>query len=159
MFDKAGSVTAGNSSTINDGAAVLLVMSERKANDLGLKILAVVDAYTTGGMEPEWVMMAPLKAVGALLEKTKTRITDYDLIELNEAFAAQGVALMRELKIPPERLNVNGGAVALGHPIGASGARVLVTLIHAMHARGAKRGLVSLCLGGGNAVAMSVSMP
>jgi acetyl-CoA C-acetyltransferase len=158
-FDKAGTVTAGNSSTINDGAAVLLVMSERKAKDLGLKILAVVDAYTTGGMEPEWVMMAPLKAVGALLEKTKTRITDYDLIELNEAFAAQGVALMRELKIPPERLNVNGGAVALGHPIGASGARVLVTLIHAMHARGAKRGLASLCLGGGNAVAMSVSMP
>jgi len=159
VFDKAGTVTAGNSSTINDGAAVLLVMSERKAKDLGLKILAVVDAYTTGGMEPEWVMMAPLKAVGALLEKTKTRITDYDLIELNEAFAAQGVALMRELKIPPERLNVNGGAVALGHPIGASGARVLVTLIHAMHARGAKRGLASLCLGGGNAVAMSVSMP
>ena len=159
VFDKAGTVTAGNSSTINDGAAVLLVMSERKAKDLGLKILAVVDAYTTGGMEPEWVMMAPLKAVGALLEKTKTRVTDYDLIELNEAFAAQGVALMRELKIPPERLNVNGGAVALGHPIGASGARVLVTLIHAMHARGAKRGLASLCLGGGNAVAMSVSMP
>lgn len=158
VFDKAGTVTAGNSSTINDGAAVLLVMSERKARDLGLPILAVIDAYTTGGMEPEWVMMAPLKAVGKLLEKTKTRITDYDLIELNEAFAAQGVALMRELKIPPERLNVNGGAVALGHPIGASGARVLVTLIHALHKRGGKRGLASLCLGGGNAVAMSVSI-
>jgi acetyl-CoA C-acetyltransferase len=158
VFDKAGTVTAGNSSTINDGAAVLLVMSERKAKDLGLPVLAVVEAYATGGMEPEWVMMAPLKAVGALLEKTKTRITDYDLIELNEAFAAQGVALTRELKIPVERLNVNGGAVALGHPIGASGARVLVTLIHALRSRGGKRGLASLCLGGGNAVAMSVSV-
>jgi acetyl-CoA C-acetyltransferase len=104
-------------------------------------------------------MMAPVKAVGKLLEKTKTRITDYDLIELNEAFAAQGVALIRELKVPPERLNVNGGAIALGHPIGASGARVLTTLIHALRKRRARRGLVSLCLGGGNAVAMSVSLP
>jgi len=158
VFDKAGSVTAGNSSTINDGAAVLLVMSESKANALKLPILAFVDAYATGGMAPEWVMMAPLVAINNLLEKTKTRITDYDLIELNEAFSAQGVALMRELKIPPERLNVNGGAVALGHPIGASGARVLVTLIHALHKRRAKRGLASLCLGGGNAVAMTVSV-
>ncbi len=158
-FEKDGTVTAGNASTINDGASVLLVMSEKKAKELGLEVLAVVDAYATGGMEPQWVMMAPVKAVGKLLEKTKTRITDYDLVELNEAFAVQGVALIRELKIPPERLNVNGGAVALGHPIGASGARVLTTLIHAMRKRRAKRGLVSLCLGGGNAVAMSVSLP
>ncbi len=158
-FEKDGSVTAGNASTINDGASVLLVMSETKAKELGLEILAVIDAYATGGMEPQWVMMAPVKAVGKLLENTKTRITDYDLVELNEAFAVQGVALIRELKIPPERLNVNGGAIALGHPIGASGARVLTTLIHAMHKRRAKRGLVSLCLGGGNAVAMSVSRP
>jgi acetyl-CoA C-acetyltransferase len=158
-FEKDGTVTAGNSSTINDGAAVLLVMSEKKAKELGHEVLAVVDAYATGGMEPEWVMMAPVKAVGKLLEKTKTRITDYDLIELNEAFAAQGVALIRELKVPPERLNVNGGAIALGHPIGASGARVLTTLIHALRKRRARRGLVSLCLGGGNAVAMSVSLP
>jgi acetyl-CoA C-acetyltransferase len=158
-FDKDGTVTAGNASTINDGAAILLVVSEKKAKELGLGVLAVIDAYATGGMEPKWVMMAPVKAVGNLFEKTKTRITDYDLIELNEAFAAQGVALIRELKIPPERLNVNGGAVALGHPIGASGARVLVTLIHAMRKRRARRGLVSLCLGGGNAVAMSVSLP
>jgi acetyl-CoA C-acetyltransferase len=158
-FDKAGTVTAGNSSTINDGAAILLVVSEKKASELGLEVLAVIDAYATGGMEPQWVMMAPVKAVGHLLEKTKSRITDYDLIELNEAFAAQGVALTRELKIPPERLNVNGGAVALGHPIGASGGRVLTTLIHAMRKRRARRGLVSLCLGGGNAVAMSVSLP
>jgi acetyl-CoA C-acetyltransferase len=158
VFDKEGTVTAGNASTINDGAAVLLVMSESRAKELGLQVLAVVDAYTTGGMEPEWVMMAPMKAVSKLLEKTKTRITDYDVIELNEAFAAQGVALIRELKIPSERLNVNGGAVALGHPIGASGARVLVTLIHALRKRGGERGLVSLCLGGGNAVAMSITL-
>ena len=157
-FEQDGTVTAGNSSTINDGASVLLVMSEKKAKELGLEILAVIDAYATGGMEPQWVMMAPVKAVGKLLDKTKTRITDYDVVELNEAFAVQGVALIRELKIPPERLNVNGGAVALGHPIGASGARVLTTLIHAMRKRRAKRGLVSLCLGGGNAVAMSVSL-
>lgn len=158
-FEKDGSVTAGNASTINDGASVLLVMSEKKAKELKLEILAVIDAYATGGMEPQWVMMAPVKAVGKLLENTKTRITDYDVVELNEAFAVQGVALIRELKIPPERLNVHGGAVALGHPIGASGARVLTTLIHAMHKRNARRGLVSLCLGGGNAVAMSVSTP
>ncbi len=158
-FEKDGTVTAGNSSTINDGASVLLVMSEKKARELGLEILAVIDAYATGGMEPQWVMMAPVKAVGKLLERTKSRITDYDVIEFNEAFAVQGVALIRELKVPPERLNVNGGAVALGHPIGASGARVLTTLIHAMRKRRAKRGLVSLCLGGGNAVAMSVSTP
>ena len=159
VFDKAGSVTAGNASTINDGAAMLLVMSETRAKELGLPVLAVVDAYATGGMEPKWVMMAPLKAVANLLARTRTRIEDYDLIELNEAFAAQGVALTNELKLDPARLNVNGGAVALGHPIGASGARVLVTLIHAMHKRGAKRGIASLCLGGGNAVAMSVSLP
>jgi acetyl-CoA C-acetyltransferase len=159
VFDKAGSVTAGNASTINDGAALLLVMSESRAKELGLPVLAVVEAYATGGMEPKWVMMAPVKAVGALLAKTKTRIDDYDLIELNEAFSAQGVALINELKLDPKRLNVNGGAVALGHPIGASGARVLVTLIHAMRKRNAKRGMASLCLGGGNAVAMSVSLP
>jgi acetyl-CoA C-acetyltransferase len=158
-FEKEGTVTAGNASTINDGAAVLLVTSERKAKELGLDVLARIDAYAAGGMEPQWVMMAPVKAVGKLLERAKTRIADYDLIELNEAFAAQGVALIQELEIPPERLNVNGGAIALGHPIGASGARVLTTLIHALRKRRAKRGLVSLCLGGGNAVAMSVSMP
>jgi len=158
-FDKTGSVTAGNASTINDGAALLLVMSESRAKELGYEVLAVIDAYATGGMEPKWVMMAPMKAVGNLLTKTKTRIEDYDLVELNEAFAAQGVALINELKIDPARLNVNGGAIALGHPIGASGARVLVTLIHAMRKRGKKRGLASLCLGGGNAVAMSVSLP
>jgi acetyl-CoA C-acetyltransferase len=158
-FDKAGSVTAGNASTINDGAAVLLVMSESRAKERGYPVLAVIDHYATGGMEPRWVMMAPMKAIEKLLAKSNTKIDDYDLIELNEAFSAQGVALINELKLDPSRLNVNGGAVALGHPIGASGARVLVTLIHALHKRGKKRGLASLCLGGGNAVALSVSLP
>ncbi len=158
-FQKDGSVTAGNASTINDGAAAVMVMSESKATALGLDILAVVDAYAVGGMKPEWVMMAPVKAVGNLMEKTGETINDFDLIELNEAFSAQGCALINELKVDTEKLNVNGGAVALGHPIGASGCRVLVTLIHAMQNRKAKKGLVSLCLGGGNAVAMSVSLP
>jgi acetyl-CoA C-acetyltransferase len=157
-FKKDGTVTAGNASTINDGASAVLVMSEEKAKDLGLTPMATIEAYATGGMDPEWVMMAPIKAIGKLLEKTGQTIGDFDLIELNEAFSAQGVALVRELKLDPERLNVNGGAVALGHPIGASGSRVLTTLLYAMKKRGAKNGLCSLCLGGGNAVAMSVSM-
>ena len=157
-FKKDGTVTAGNASTINDGASAVLVMSEEKAKELGLAPMATIKAYATGGMDPEWVMMAPIKAIGKLLEKTGQTIGDFDLIELNEAFSAQGVALIRELKLDPERLNVNGGAVALGHPIGASGARILTTLLYAMKKRGAKNGLCSLCLGGGNAVAMSVSM-
>lgn len=157
-FKKDGTVTAGNASTINDGAAVVLVTSEAKAGELGLPVLATIDAYAVGGMDPEWVMMAPVKAVRSLLEKTGDKITDYDLIELNEAFAAQAVAVTGELDMPLDRVNVNGGAVALGHPIGASGARLLVTLIHALRKRGGKRGLVTLCLGGGNAVAMSVTV-
>jgi acetyl-CoA C-acetyltransferase len=159
VFKKDGTVTAGNASSINDGAAAVLVTSEAKAKELGMPILAYIDEYATGGMEPEWVMMAPVKAIGKLLAKTGESIGDFDLIELNEAFSSQGVALTRELKIDPEKLNVNGGAVALGHPIGCSGTRVLVTLLHAMKNRGAKKGLASLCLGGGNAVAMTVSMP
>jgi acetyl-CoA C-acetyltransferase len=158
VFKKDGTVTAGNASTINDGAAAVLVASERKAKELGLPILATIDAYAVGGMAPEWVMMAPVNAVGNLLRKTGEEINDYDLIELNEAFAVQPVAVMAELEMTPDRVNVNGGAVALGHPIGASGARVLVTLIHALHNRGGKRGLATLCLGGGNAVAMTVSV-
>ena len=157
VFDrKTGTVTAGNASTINDGAALLLVMSESRAKELGYEVLAVIDAYATGGMEPKWVMMAPLKAVANLLARTKTRIDDYGLIELNEAFAAQGVALINELKLDPARLNVNGGAVALGHPIGASGARVLTTLVYALRNRNLKRGIATLCLGGGNGVALAV---
>ena len=157
-FKKDGTVTPGNASTINDAAAAVLVTSEKKAKELGLPILAGIDAYAVGGMEPKWVMMAPVKAVENLLAKTGEKITDFDLIELNEAFAVQAVAVTRELGMPLDRVNVNGGAVAIGHPIGCSGARVLVTLLHAMKKRGAKKGLASLCLGGGNAVAMSVSM-
>jgi acetyl-CoA C-acetyltransferase len=157
-FKKDGTVTPGNASTINDGAAAVLVASEEKAKELGLPILATIEDYATGGMDPEWVMMAPLEAIRKLNEKTGKSVDDYDLIELNEAFSAQGVALIRELKLNPEKLNVNGGAVALGHPIGASGCRILVTLLHAMKNRGAKTGLCSLCLGGGEAVAMSVTM-
>jgi len=157
-FKKDGTVTPGNASTINDGAAMLLVMSESKAKELGLDVLAVIEAYAVGGVEPEWVMMAPVEAVGNLMKKTGETINDYELIELNEAFSSQAVAVTRELKMPLDRVNVNGGAVALGHPIGASGARILVTLIHAMKKRGAKKGLATLCLGGGNATAMSISM-
>lgn len=157
-FKKDGTVTAGNASTINDGAAAVLVMSEEKAKELGLTPMATIEAYTTGGMDPEWVMMAPKVAIEKLLAKTGKSLGDYDLIELNEAFSSQGVALTRELELDPEKLNVNGGAVALGHPIGASGTRVLVTLLHAMKKRGARSGLCSLCLGGGNAVALSVTM-
>jgi acetyl-CoA C-acetyltransferase len=157
-FRKEGTVTPGNASTINDGAAAVLVMSERKAKELGLPVMARIDAYAVAGMEPQWVMMVPVKAVGKLLEKTRTKVGDYDLFELNEAFSVQAIAVSRELELPPDRVNVNGGAVAIGHPIGCSGARVLVTLLHAMKKRGAKRGIASLCLGGGNAVAMSVSM-
>jgi len=157
-FKKDGSVTPGNASTINDGAAAVLVTSEKKAKELGLPILAYIDAYAVGGMEPQWVMMAPVKAVGNLLKKTGMKITDFDVIELNEAFSVQAIAVVREIQAPVDRVNVNGGAVAIGHPIGCSGARLLVTLIHAMKKRNAKKGLASLCLGGGNAVAMAVSM-
>ncbi|UCH82651.1 MAG: acetyl-CoA C-acetyltransferase [Candidatus Latescibacterota bacterium] len=157
-FKKDGTVTPGNASSINDGAAGVIVMSESKAKELGLPIMATIDAYAAGGMDPEWVMMAPLNAVGNLLKKTGESITDFELVELNEAFSAQAVAVVKELEVPEERVNVNGGGVALGHPIGCTGARIVVTLIHAMRKRGAKKGLASLCLGGGNAVAMTVSM-
>jgi len=157
-FKKDGTVTAGNASTINDGAAAVLVTSERKAKELGLPVLAYIDAYATGGMEPQWVMMAPVAAVANLLKRTGGKITDFEVIELNEAFSVQAMAVVKEIGAPADRVNVNGGAVAIGHPIGCSGARVLVTLIHAMKKRNAKKGLASLCLGGGNAVAMAVSM-
>lgn len=158
VFKKDGTVTAGNASTINDGAAAVLVASENKAKEIGLPILAAVDAYAVGGMAPEWVMMAPVNAVKNLLAKTGEKIDAFDLFELNEAFAVQAVAVTSELGIPLDKTNVNGGAVALGHPIGASGARVLVTLIHALAKRGGGKGLATLCLGGGNAVAMSVTV-
>ena len=151
-----GSVTAGNASSINDGAAACVVVDEDYAKANGLKPLARVLGYTTGGMAPEWVMMAPMVAVQKLCTLLRCNPQDFDLVELNEAFAAQCVALQRELKLDPARLNVNGGAVALGHPIGASGTRVLTTLIHALRDRKLSRGLAGLCLGGGNAVVMAV---
>jgi acetyl-CoA C-acetyltransferase len=154
-----GTVTAGNASSINDGAAALLICSEDFAQANGLPIRAYVDAATTGAVEPKQVMMAPVTSVKNLLQKTGTKITDYGLIELNEAFAAQSVAVVRELELDEEKVNVNGGGVSLGHPIGCSGARILVTLLHAMEDRGVKKGIASLCLGGGDAVSMAISRP
>jgi acetyl-CoA C-acetyltransferase len=151
-----GTVTAGNASTINDGAAAVVVMSDAKAKKLGLKPMAKITGYATGGLAPEWVMLAPEVAIGNLCKKQNCDINNFDCIEINEAFSAAAVALQRQLRIDPERLNVRGGAVALGHPIGASGCRILVTLLHALEDRGRQRGLAALCLGGGNAVAMAV---
>lgn len=151
-----GVVTAGNSSGINDGAAAVVVMSEEAAEARGLEPMARIRAYTTGGTDPELLFYAPVVAVRSLMEKGGFTIDDFDLIEVNEAFAAQALADGKELGWDWGRVNVNGGAVALGHPIGASGARVLVTLLHEMRERDARRGLATLCLGGGNAVAMAV---
>lgn len=155
-FRKDGSVTAGNASTINDGAAALVVTSLATANRLNRAPLARIVAQATAGVEPKLVMMAPVEAVKQVAAKAGWKLGDVDLFELNEAFASQSVALLQQLELDPSRVNVNGGAVALGHPIGASGARVLVTLLHEMIKRNAKRGIASLCLGGGNAVALAV---
>ena len=151
-----GSVTAGNASSINDGASALVVADEDWARAQGLKPLARILGYTTGGLAPEWVMMAPQVATEKLCAILKLGVQDFDLLEMNEAFSVQMVALQRELKADPQRWNVNGGAVALGHPIGCSGARVLTTLLHAMQQRKVVRGAAGLCLGGGNAVVMAV---
>ncbi len=150
------SVTAGNSSGLNDGAAALVVVSEEYANAHNLEILGRITGYATGATNPEDLFFAPIKAVRNLLKKTGAQLSDYDLIEANEAFASQAIADGEELGWDWKRVNVNGGAIALGHPIGASGARVLTTLLYAMKERGAKKGLATLCLGGGDAVALSV---
>jgi acetyl-CoA C-acetyltransferase len=155
-FDKTGMVTAGNSSTINDGAAALVVTSAERARELKLEPLARITGYATGGTDPKWVMMAPVEAVKNLETRSGRKLGAFDLIELNEAFASQCVAVSTLWKAEHARINVNGGAVALGHPIGASGARVLTTLVHALRERRLKHGLATLCLGGGGAVAMSV---
>ena len=155
-FSKEGTVTAGNAPGLNDGAAALVVMSADKAKEMGVKPLARVTGYATGGTPPKELFYAPIAAVRNLMDKTGAKIDDYDLIEVNEAFSAQVLADGKELGWDWDRVNVHGGAVALGHPIGASGARVLATLLYAMEDRGAKTGLATLCLGGGNAVAMSV---
>jgi acetyl-CoA C-acetyltransferase len=157
-FQKDGTVTAGNAPGCNDGAAAALVCSDAFASRHGLKPLARITGYATGGMAPEWVMMAPVDAVQKLNKRLGVGIDHYDLIELNEAFAVQALAVMGELGMDPARVNVHGGAVAIGHPIGASGARILTTLLHALKARKKRRGLAALCLGGGNAVAMAVEM-
>src|SRR5215216_6184149 len=151
-----GTVTAGNAPGVNDGAAALVVASEEVARRLGRKPLARIVAQGTSGVEPKLVMMAPVTAIQMTLERAGWELSDVDLIELNEAFSVQAVAITRELGLDPAKLNVNGGAVALGHPIGASGARILVTLLHEMQRRGARRGLAALCLGCGKAVAMAV---
>ena len=156
-FKKEGTVTAGNAPGTNDGAAAVVVASARKAEQLGKQPMARIVAQAVSGVEPKWVMMAPVQAVEKLLQKTGwDRGRDLDLVELNEAFAVQAMAVTRELKLEPAKVNVNGGAVALGHPIGASGARVLVTLLYEMQRRNLHRGIAALCLGGGNAVALAV---
>lgn len=155
-FRSDGTVTAGNASTINDGGAALVVASAEVAARLGRSPLARIVAQATAGLEPKMVMMAPVDAVRLVASRAGWNLGDVDLFELNEAFSSQSVALLNQLELDPQRVNVNGGAVALGHPIGASGARLLVTLIHEMIKREARRGIVSLCLGGGNAVALAV---
>jgi acetyl-CoA C-acetyltransferase len=151
-FKKDGTVTAGNASGINDGAAAFVVMSADKAKELGIKPLARILSYASGGVDPSIMGIGPVSSTRKALAKAGLTIADIDLIEANEAFAAQFLAVGKELGFPKEKVNVNGGAIALGHPIGASGARILVTLLHAMQARGAKRGLATLCIGGGQGV-------
>src|SRR5687768_665180 len=153
-----GTVTAANSSKINDGAAALIVTSADYAQQNGLKPFARIIAQSTAAHAPEWFTTAPAKAIDIVLKRAGMTVDDIDLFEINEAFAAVSMAAMRDANIPHEKLNIYGGAVALGHPIGASGARILVTLIHALHERGAKRGLAAICIGGGEAAAMIVEV-
>ncbi len=155
-FREGGLVTAGNASQLSDGAAAVVVASKDFAEERGIEPLATIVDYNTVGVKPELIMEAPIHSVRALLARNKMSIEDIDLFEHNEAFATASVAVKKELKVPEEKFNVNGGAVALGHPIGASGARVLTTLLYAMQDRSAQTGLVTLCLGGGNAVSMIV---
>ena len=155
-FTPDGTVTAGNAPGMNDGAAALMLMSGARAKELGLTPMVTIKAQATSGVEPKWVMLAPVLGVHKVLERTGWSIDDVDLFELNEAFAVQAIAVTRELGIGLDKVNVNGGAVAIGHPIGASGARILVTLVHEMMRRDAKKGIAALCLGGGNSVALAV---
>ena len=157
-FKEGGTVTAGNAPGVNDGAAALVVTSAEKARALGRQPMARIVAQAVSGLEPSLVMMTPVPAVRKLLEKTGWDASTIDLVELNEAFAVQAVAVTRELGLDPAKVNVNGGAVALGHPIGASGARILTTLLYALRDRGKRRGIATLCLGGGNGVALAVEL-
>ena len=155
-FKQDGTVTAGNAPPVNDGAAALVVMSAERAARLNARPMARIVGQATSGLAPKYVLMTPVEAVRRLVKKISWRLEDVDLVELNEAFAVQAIAVLRDLGLDASKVNVNGGAVALGHPIGASGARVLTTLLYAMEARNAKRGIATLCLGGGNGVALAV---
>ncbi|MFN2596648.1 MAG: acetyl-CoA C-acetyltransferase [Pyrinomonadaceae bacterium] len=155
-FKKEGTVTAGNAPGVNDGASAVVVTSLERARELNVEPMARIAAQATSGIQPELVMMAPVEAIRKVLRKAGWSLSEVDLIELNEAFAVQAVAIIRELELDPARVNVNGGAVALGHAIGQSGSRLLTTMLYEMRRRDARRGLAALCLGGGNAVAMAV---
>jgi len=155
-FKKDGTVTAGNAPGVNDAAAAVVVMSASRAKELGLKPLVTIRAQATSGVAPKWVMLAPVTGVQKVLKRAGWERDEVDLFELNEAFSVQALGVMKELGLDAAKVNVNGGAVAIGHPIGASGARVLVTLIHEMMRRGAHKGVAALCLGGGNSVALAV---
>jgi acetyl-CoA C-acetyltransferase len=157
-FRKDGTVTAASSSSISDGAAATVLMSEDEANKRGLKPLARIVAHATHSQEPAWFTTAPVSAIDNVLKKAGWKVEDVDLFEVNEAFAVVAMAPMRELGIKHDKLNVNGGACALGHPIGASGARLVVTLIHALRARGGRKGVAALCIGGGEATALAVEL-
>jgi acetyl-CoA C-acetyltransferase len=154
VFKVGGTVTAGNASGINDGAAAMLVTTPEKAKSLGLEPMGAVVSYAVAGVEPSVMGIGPVPAIQKALDKAGLSLDDIDLFELNEAFAVQSLAVLRDIPIPDEKLNVNGGAIALGHPIGASGAILVVKLLHEMKRRKAKRGLVSLCIGGGMGIAM-----
>jgi acetyl-CoA C-acetyltransferase len=157
-FGKEGTVTAGNASSVNDGAAAIVVLSAEKAKSLGVRPQARILGYATASIEPEWFTIAPVSAIRRLLERTNMKVADVGVWEINEAFSVVPMVAMKELGLAHERVNVFGGAVALGHPIGASGARVLVTLLNAMASRQARRGVATLCIGGGEAVAMAVEL-
>lgn len=159
VFQEDGVLTVGNSPSCNDGAAALVVMAEEEAAQLGLTPMVRIVGYAGAALAPEWFTMAPVEAIKLVLKKTGLSLGDVDLFEINEAFSAVSLAINRELGLDPKRVNVNGGAVALGHPIGATGARILTTLLYAMEARGARRGLASLCIGGGEALAVVVERP
>ena len=155
-FKKDGTVTAGNAPGVNDAAAAVVVMSAERAKELGLKALVTIKAQATSGVAPKWVMLAPVTGVQLVLKRAGWKRDEVDLYELNEAFSVQALGVMKELGLDAAKVNVNGGAVAIGHPIGASGARVLVTLIYEMMRRDVKKGVAALCLGGGNSVALAV---
>ncbi len=158
VFRKDGTVTAGNASSLSDGASAVLLCSGSAAKKLNLTPMARLTGQAGAGIEPKWIMMAPELAVKKLFEKTGAKLSDFDLVEVNEAFSSAAVALTAELALDPGKTNVNGGAVALGHPIGCTGARILTTLLHALADRGGKKGLATLCIGGGNAVAVSIEI-